>query len=117
MSKMKDLSIDLLNAQRDNTIQYTENMTQDEFLCMLQQDYINMVDHSDMPLWVYQQYEDGMHEQRMYDQLRKENDNRIPTSNFSDLSDDDLKLLYLAQEEDIDYLCLLNGFEEDNPQD
>jgi len=116
MGKMKDLHIEITNAQRNNPIQYSEDMSQDDFLCMLQQDYVNMVDQSDMPLWVYQQYEDGMYEQRMYDQLRKENDNRIPVSNFSDLSDDDLQKLYLAQEADVDYLCLLNGFEEDNPE-
>ena len=35
---------------------------------------------------------------------------------LSELTDDELETFYQAQEADLDYLCSLNGFEEDNPE-
>ena len=96
--------------KNNNIIIYRTDMTMDELQCMLHEDYLHMVDELDMPLWYYQQYEESMYLLHDMYKQEKEVDNRILLLN--DLSDEDLMKLYCQQEEDIDYLCLLNGYED-----
>ena len=101
MGHMKNLHIELMN----------------ESLCKQHQEYINQIHQSGLPLWMAEQYEASL----LLEHQEIDNRELAEAANsyalfLSELTDDELETFYQAQEADLDYLCSLNGFEEDNPE-
>lgn len=104
MSKMKDKHIDEMNKIKDK-YPYKDNMSLDEVQELMHHNYIAMVNNSGIPLWMYEQYyTDTMCKHKD----KEEGSQNLENSGPQELPDE----CYDQQEEDIDYLCRLNGYED-----